>query len=251
MKPRQSFYSTVFEQINNYKKRPGGSHSLFEDKMVLMGIFASALVLVVFGGYFTPIGKSLFQQGPELASRTIKVEKVPAADLFTADNTSASQEDTVGEDPGAVIVRPTDDSYVSNDNSQKSYGSDPILKVSRSPERVAYLKFYIPANQPVSKALFRIYAKDKNDVGGALSVSTDNLWSERLLTFDSRPIGAATTVTNLSNVTPDSPVTVDITQYVKAGQSLTIRIDAMSTDNINYASKESASDTSPAILLYK
>ncbi|MDQ3098156.1 MAG: DNRLRE domain-containing protein [bacterium] len=249
MNPRQNFYSSVFEQIMNYKKErefETNSNFLF-DPVVGLGLFASVLLIGVFGGYLK-LPNLINNSNLIGSSPIIKIEERAAADIFSPDVSDAS-ENVVSDTSNALVLIPTEDGYVSADAPQKTYGSESYLKVDRSSQKMAYLKFKIPADKPFSKVLLRLYPTDSNNIGGDLSLLNDNLWSDKLLTFDSKPSGGEVRIGPIGPVSARILKTIDVTTYIKNGSTYTFKITSEGTEGIDYSSRESSSETSPALLL--
>ncbi len=253
MNPRQNFYSSVFEQIMNYKKEREfqQNRNFLFDPIVGLGLFASVLVVGVFSGYLPDFSGFINRDGSQLADmRIIKTEQRPAADIFSADTSSAAENPAeVYRD--SVPVIPSEDGYVSADSPQKSFGSEAFLKVDKNPQRFAYLKFKVPANEKFTKVILRLYPQDSNENGGALSVMSDNLWSERLLTFDARPSNGEVRIGPLGSVSSRVAKFVEVTNYIQSGKTYTFKVSTDGSDGVNYSSREASSETSPALLLVK
>jgi hypothetical protein len=253
MNARQSFYSSVFEQINEYKRRRTESHidkGFLSDHMIELGIFSAVLVVGVFGGFVVNVG-NYFNSYRPVASRPqfYKFTQGSAADLYKAENSNASEETSPTESVNGTVVRPSDDGYVSADNPQRSFGYEGIVKIDNNPERVAYFKFSLPKTVTYSNATLKLYSRDKNTNGGSLYFVEDNLWSERLLTFDSRPNAVAQKVSDIGSVSAGGVVSVDVTPYVATGKVVTFMLSTDSDDGVDYSSKEDSSDMSPQLLL--
>ncbi len=247
MNPRQNFYSSVFDQIMNYKKERefNSDHNFLFDPIVGLGLFATVLVVGVFSGYLP----SLPQLGVKQSSSTafIKSEERAAADVFSPDNSNAA-ENPNGVNVSSLVVVSSEDSYVGADAPQKSYGSEGSLKINKSPQRIAFLKFKVPADTKYSKVLLRVNPKDSNDNGGVLSVLSDNLWSERLLTFDSKPVQGEFVVGLIGPVSARVAKTIDVTSYIQPGKTYTFKIATEGAESVDYYSRESSSESSPALV---
>jgi hypothetical protein len=252
MNPRQNFYSSVFEQIMNYKKErefEGHTNFLF-DPVVGLGLFASALVVGVFSGYLPLPSLSVYKSNQVAVAPIIKIEERAAADVFSPDKSNAAENDLVASSNAFVLV-PSEDSYVSADSPQKSFGSETYLKIDKAAQKSAYLKFKLPQGTSFSKALLKLSPTDSNPNGGKLAVLTENLWSEKLLTFDSRPSSEETPIGAIGAISSRVAKTIDVTSYVKAGSTYTFKISTEGSDSIGYSSREASTETSPALLLVK
>jgi hypothetical protein len=251
MNARQSFYSSVFEQINDYKRKRGndGSRTGFlTDHMVEFGVFSAVLVITVFGGFNLDFNQFFTSSRQALKPNVIKITQAPAADIFTTEDTSAS-EGEYSEPEDGMIVRPSDDAYVSEDNPGRSFGYDQVLRVDKDPVRSVYLKFSIPKDKPFSHAILRLYAKDNNETGGTVYVGNDNIWSERLLTYDSQPNVGEEKIGDIGAVAAGVPVSIDVTGAVEDRTVVTFKITSDSEDGVDYAAKESSTELSPQLVL--
>jgi hypothetical protein len=248
MNPRQNFYSSVFEQIMNYKREREfvNSKNLFFDPVIGLGLFASVLVLGVFSGYvkLPPPG---FKTTKTAMSPIIKFEERAAADIFSPDLSSASEPNTAPTTASFVLV-PSEDGYVTADSPQKSYGSEGYLKIDNSSQKIAFLKFKVPATTTFHKVVLRLNPTDSTESGGDVSIVNENLWSEKLLTFNSKPSEGEVRVGPIGAVSARVPKMIDITNYIVAGKTYTFKLSTTGTESVEYSSRESSSDTSPALV---
>lgn len=247
MNPRQNFYSSVFEQIANYKKENLQSHNhhLLHDPIVGLGLFAAILAFGVFSGYLQ-VPSFVNIKNTENISSILKIEERSAADIFSPDKSNASSGlDTVSNQ---TVLIPSEDGYVSADSPQKAFSSETYLKASKSPVKNIYFKFKIPDDNIFSKAQLRINPIDSSESGGYLSVLSDNLWSERLLTYNSQPVGEVMNIGDIGPISSRVPKFIDVTSIVKPGQTYTFKISGIGSDGVDYYSRESSSETSPALI---
>lgn len=231
----------------NYKKeREVENKNFLFDPVVGLGLFASVLVVGVFAGYF-PISSNLSVGSRAASVPALKIEERAAADVFNPDTSQAAENESVGAALGMAIV-PAEDGYVSSDTPRKTFGSEGHLKIAKSPQRVAYVKFKVPTDQAFSKVYFRLTPKDSDQSGGVLSMVSDNLWTERLLNFDSQPKNDAVRIGPVGPVAARVFKRVDVTDYIQKGRTYTFRISSEGTESVDYYSRESATETSPALV---
>ncbi len=249
MNPRQNFYSSVFDQIMNYKKErefESNKNFLF-DPVVGLGLFASVLVVGVFSGYIQ-FPTNISPKSSQVATGPIlKIEERSAADVFSPE-LSAAAENGSADLSKAVVLVPTEDGYVSADAPQKSHGSEGILKVDKDSQKMSYLKFKVPAGQSFGRVLLRLTPADSNEIGGDLSMVNENLWTERLLTFDSIPTNGEVRLGPIGSVSAGVTKTIDVTNYIKAGNTYTFKLSSNGADGVDYSSREASTETSPALL---
>ncbi|MEK7571750.1 MAG: DNRLRE domain-containing protein [Patescibacteria group bacterium] len=140
-------------------------------------------------------------------------------------------------------VAVVEDAFVSASNPTRNYGTDAALKVDL--DKKTYVKFDLAAlaGQPISSAVLRVYVINNSSSTQEVKEVLDNNWNESAITFDNQPsIGA--TVGQLSNTDLNTWREIDLTSYVgqKAGQVMSLAIDATGTNsnNLYLSSQESA-----------
>jgi len=247
MSARQNFYTNVFEQIRGYKENEDVAphhRGFLGDHLVQLSLVASVLIVVVFGGYVVSYPKFLNFSNPNL-STFITEQKFIASRLFSADRSFAADGSVTFN---GLPVKTTDDSYVDSDSPDKPFGSEGILRVSASPERVSYVKFKIPDNITFSKAMFYITTDGSAPTDIDVNYIADNIWSKNLLTYTSRPIGGGE---NIGKFVPasDNQLSVNASKYVKPGAVISFSITKKGGSESVFASSEAGSGIGPVIIL--
>jgi hypothetical protein len=147
--------------------------------------------------------------------------------------------------PSLVVLNPVDDAYVAGDNVGANFGQTVDLVSDGSPLRESYMKFNLQSLAGANITLARVRMFVTNGSGGVQSLRpvSDNGWVEGTLTYANRPAKGAT-ITTFTPGVPGVWREVDITAHVaaNAGSSMSLAIDAISSDGYAFNSAEATSN---------
>jgi hypothetical protein len=158
---------------------------------------------------------------------------------------------------GSLKLHPEADAFVSGAFPSQNYGDSLQLEVDGEPDKVAYLRFDLSSlsGMTVHSAKLRIRIIDHN-FGTSTSIQniktvSDDAWLESDMTYDTRP-GLGDTVATIDGATSESYVEVDVTSFArsKVGQLLSLGIDSIGTDGLDFYSREHPeTDHRPVLIL--
>jgi hypothetical protein len=247
MAARQNFYTNVFEQIREYRNKKDDTQStqrgFLNDHLVQLSLVASVLTVAVFGGYFISYPQYLTFSGPRLQT-FIAEQKFIAQKLFSADRSFAADGSVTYN---GLPVKAADDSYVDSEIPDKSFGSESILRISSAPERSAFVKFRVPSTMSVSKAL--LYVATAGSLPDDVNVYyiPDNVWSGKLLTYESRPTGLGEKVGVLAAAS-ENQLSIDVSRFVKSGNVVSFSF-SKDIGEATLASSESGTGVAPVLII--
>lgn len=232
MNMRRRYYSSFFDQLNEYKNaegnKPQESPNIFSDNLIRLGIFASVLSLAIFGGY---LGNVLPKSSESTSLGYFRTDSQPVFNIFKADSSFASE---YVDDIEGVQVVSSEDSYVTVDRPKVSYGEEAYLIAFGSGNRI-YLKFDLP---DVEYGSVFLYVYPASGSTGSLNLSgvANNLWDEELLTFESAPIQGE--VISAMPLEQGKPVIFDVTRLVNGRRSVSFALSSPEGQQVTVYSKE-------------
>ena len=144
----------------------------------------------------------------------------------------------------SLTIPAFEDSFVSQSSPTKNYGKDASLKVDL--DKTSYLKFNLAslAGQPVTNAVLRLYVT--NDSGSTQEIKEviDSSWGETAVTFDNQPVRGPRVLGQINGTTINTWKEIDVTSFIieKAGQTITLGVDASgaNSNNLYVGSRESS-----------
>jgi chitodextrinase len=141
------------------------------------------------------------------------------------------------------------DTYVSANAPSKSYGSQPSLKVDRTP-KIAYLRFAVGGIAgPVSGATLRLYAQRSNSTGFDVRGVTNNSWSESSLNYRTAPPAAQQVAGSSGRLTGSAWTSIDVSSLVSGNGTYSFALESSSSSSIVLASKERGSATAAQLVI--
>jgi len=138
-------------------------------------------------------------------------------------------------------LSPSADAWVSQDNPQRNYGGEAVLRAENSPLTRSYLRFSLPEleDQDIQKATLSLYVESSSGSGFSLYIVKGRRWSENQMTFRNSPdlrkmiasgSGAAGTW-----------ITLDLTGKIPDDGSITLALAANEGAAYSFGSRESGS----------
>ena len=162
-------------------------------------------------------------------------------------STSASQTITV---TATVVFAPVADAEIDEANPNANFGSAPTFSVDGRPVRDGLLKFDVDvgANEITSVKL-RVHCEDSSSAGGVFfGAAGTPSWDEGTVTWaNAPPVGAS--YGSLGSVTAGTWYEVDLTQFVTANGTYSLRIKNTSTNGADYATKEGTAGFAPQLVV--
>jgi len=158
---------------------------------------------------------------------------------------------------GSLNLHPEADAFVSGAFPSQNYGDGLQLEVDGEPDKVAYLRFDLSSlsGMTVHSAKLRIRVIDHNSGASTsrqdVKTISDDTWLENDMTYDTRP-GLGDTLATIDGATSESFVEVDVTSFArsKIGQLLSLGIDSIGTDGLDFYSREHPdADHRPVLIL--
>ncbi len=147
---------------------------------------------------------------------------------------------------GELTLPAIADTYGLSSMPFKNYGSEPQLRIGNNPASTAYIKFGLSdlTDMQVVSAKLQLWVANENDAGTRsrpqIRLVDESQWEEGTLTYSNQPV-LGQTIGELYTTYSGDFVEVDLTQVVSSslGSTITIAIDATSTDHLHLHSRES------------
>jgi hypothetical protein len=141
----------------------------------------------------------------------------------------------------AISIAPTDDAFVSASSPRAVYGAANALVSDGSPKRMSFLKFDVAGlkGKTVKSAKLSLSVIG-GTVDGPTLYATSASWSEKTVTYDTRPQPTGTSIADLGPLTAGRTVTIDVTSVVKADGTYSFGLYSTNADSAAFASKERA-----------
>jgi hypothetical protein len=141
----------------------------------------------------------------------------------------------------AIKLTPTDDAFVSARSPRTVYGTYDALVSDGSPKRIAFLRFDVAGvkGKTVKSAKLTL-AVTGATVDGPTLYATSTNWSEKTVTYATRPRPTGAAIADLGPLEAGKTVTVDVTSTVKADGTYSFGLFSTSADSAAFASKEHA-----------
>lgn len=164
------------------------------------------------------------------ATQTPTVLVVPsgtATGIATSNATSVatatqSTTGTPGVTPtvSTLVLTPEADTFTSQANRSKNYGTRDFLRIDKDPLYRAYIRFDLRGVnvRAIRKAELRVYVVEESDTGFSVREYKRNNWDERRLTF-SNASGAGDFVARSPIPAAGKWITVDVTSFVKSANA--------------------------------
>lgn len=144
-----------------------------------------------------------------------------------------------------VSFTPIADTHVRADLPNNNYGLNQTLEVDGSPIKITYMKLDLSslAGSFLVSAKLRLKITDSSTSTQVVKTVDDTGWSETTMTYTNRP-PVGTSVNIIPGGTAGTWVEVDISSAVssKLGQLLSIAIDSVGSDGLDFYSKDNATD---------
>lgn len=177
------------------------------------------------------------------ADHTIVTPGTPAT--FTATFTGGG-----ATTPQTTTLTPAADSYVSQAEPNRNFGTRTTLRTDASPVLRSYLRFDLSALPPgpVTAAHLRILPSSNNSKGFEVRGVTDTSWTESGLVYTGAPTPSTTVAAASGRTTAGTWVEVDVTTLVAAG-TRSVALTSPSTTAATLSSREAGSASSPRLVV--
>jgi PKD repeat protein len=174
--------------------------------------------------------------------------------LRVTDTGGLSDTDTltidIAEQVETVNLPPVEDARVEKNHALDNYGtSDKLRAVGVSGDMESYLRFNLDdVTGPVRSAKLRLWVPFNGTVDGPGVHPTTSAWSEPAVTWSTRPTHDATPAADADAIPAKTWVTYDVTSLVNAGGTLDVSLVSLSSDTVEFASREFADATKRPVL---
>jgi hypothetical protein len=161
-----------------------------------------------------------------------------------------------------AVVHPNADAHVrGGPHANTNYGTNQLMQLKEDPDpqfdREVFLRFDVTGRSNVVAAFLSLSPREMDAPTASLACDwvTTDAWSEGDLTWNNRPLTLGGVVTNVTGITTNEPVLIDVTQRVKAEAegdgALTLRLTALTPSVLtSFASREQiAAQNRPQLIL--
>jgi hypothetical protein len=138
--------------------------------------------------------------------------------------------------PHPVTVTPAADARVESAHGSTNYGSSSTLAADASPAASSYLRFDVSGVGPISQATLRLFVTDPSSNGPEV-YPTGAGWSERSVTWKTRPSRNGSVLDNAGAVTKGKWVDYDVTAEVTGNGSWSFELAGDSSDAASFSSR--------------
>lgn len=164
--------------------------------------------------------------------------------LKTSINTSVNS-------PSFIEIVASGDSYIDQTLPTKNYGLIKTFRSDLSPNYISFVKFNLAPLQGknITSAILTLKVNADINSGSPLTKGlninkvNDNSWNQLSINFNNKPTAGELIETINGQRDPGSTIQIDLTDYAiqQAGQSMTISITNLGSDDIVFDSSESTS----------
>lgn len=146
---------------------------------------------------------------------------------------------TKATQPQTLSLVASEDAEIRQGSASTNYGNNSTFSVDDSPSSNVLIKFNVAGinGRTVTSAKLRLYATNGSTKGGSFH-ATSNAWKETTVNWSNAPAGAKTALDTLGAVSKGSYYEVDVSNYVRADGTYSIRAKTSSVDGADYASSE-------------
>jgi hypothetical protein len=145
---------------------------------------------------------------------------------------------------GKLVIKPTDDSYVSPRRKRLNHGNEPMLFVDGKAGNVAMMRFDLSClrSKFITSAVLKLFSIDGSPNGGTINVLThddDSDWGENMVTWNNAPLNY-NNVAQIRRVRTGTWREVDISKAISSGVGhyVTITLNSDGINRVVYSSKE-------------
>jgi hypothetical protein len=142
----------------------------------------------------------------------------------------------------SMTFNPVADAYVYSNKPDANNGSAPTLRVDGSPVMRSYVRFDLSSLSDglISSAILKVYANSSLSDGFSIDQLANNTWQEDTLIYENAPTPGPA-ITNSGDVSSGQWLSIDITSYIKGAGIYSLVFTALSSTQLNLASRESGS----------
>jgi hypothetical protein len=132
------------------------------------------------------------------------------------------------------------DTYVASASPSKNYGTATTLQLGQNPRKDLLLKFTLTGigTRTVLTAKLSLYCTLGSTSGGSFYPTSNTSWSEKTVTWKTAPAAGVTNVATIGPVSTNSWYEVDLSSFVRADGTYSLRVPSSSIAEAQYASKE-------------
>jgi hypothetical protein len=139
------------------------------------------------------------------------------------------------------------DAFVSQSEPERNFGSEPTLRTDGVPRQESYLRFDVDTGGlAVRQAWLELQATSVTTNGPRL-YRTLSQWTEKSLTWNTRPSLAESPVGNLGVISANTRVAYELTGTVMDSGRHSFGLVAESGDSVAFASSEGSADGAPSL----
>jgi hypothetical protein len=136
------------------------------------------------------------------------------------------------------VLAPVADAYVTAAKKNHNYGRASELRADGSPVARSYLRFDVQGlSAPPSRAVLKLHAASRSDVGFDVRAVADASWSESSITYTNAPAAGAVAASS-AGFTSGDWVSIDVTSVVRANGALSLALTTPSSSEIKLSSRE-------------
>ncbi|OGY26408.1 MAG: hypothetical protein A2Z42_04560 [Candidatus Woykebacteria bacterium RBG_19FT_COMBO_43_10] len=152
--------------------------------------------------------------------------------------------------PTIITIKPTADATISRSYPSSNYGASQYLIDDASPYRNFLMNFSITGIgvRTVTSAKLRLYVQNPSPLGGIFYKTTTTTWSEKTVTWNSRP-AVSSRLATLGRVYSGRWYSVDLTKYITKDGTLSLRVMSTYSDGAIFYSKEKGSSYAPQLVI--
>ena len=208
-------------------------------------------------GWTSSIDGELGTGAPLTVSTLSAGAHVITASVADLDGAAASASVTVTVGAQTLTVPVEADTYVDAGVPDGIFGTDTVLKIDSSRERISYLRFNVVGMSPfaVQQATLRLTVGPKSsngsDNGGTVHAISDGSWTEAATTYNNRPAIDGPALASQGKVRAKDVVDFDVTAALGADGSYNFALISTSSDAAGYDSREAGSGQPQLIITLK
>ncbi|HSX52920.1 MAG TPA: Ig-like domain-containing protein [Patescibacteria group bacterium] len=138
-----------------------------------------------------------------------------------------------------LTISPSDDAGLHKSRPDNNYGLGSTMTADASPAESFIMKFNVTgiAGRTVSSAMLQLWNIDSSSHGGNVNPVSDNNWNEATVTWNNAPAEGTNTLYSLGSVSKNHYYLVDLSNYITADGTYSIRVDSTDTNSTAYSTR--------------